>query len=134
MLLDIERAGARHFDDVTAPFALGAVKLNVAAAPAQARPWLQRQVLHFAYTDVAVNRNALGFHEQIVRSLRPAEFAKAGALEARRLMPMNLAGDLMHDGALAVPLAVSLAVPKSRSRPTRGSRRIATRRCPTRRN
>src|SRR5260370_31411967 len=104
MLLDIERAGARHFDDITTPSALGAVKLNVAAAPAQARPWRQRQVLHFAYTNVAVNRNALGFHEQIVWGLRPAEFAKAGALEARWLMPINLAGDLMHYGALPFPL------------------------------
>ena len=76
-----KRTGARHFDDVAAPFALGAVQLNIAAAPAQARPWLQRQVLHFAHADVAVNRNAFGFHEQIIWRLRSAEFAEAGALE-----------------------------------------------------
>src|SRR5262249_19072228 len=100
--LDVERAGAGHLDDVTTPFALGAVELNVAAAPAHSRPWLQRQVLYFAHADVGVDRNAFRFHEQVIRGLRPVEFAEAGALEARRLMPMNLPGDFMHDGALAV--------------------------------
>src|SRR6516164_10002352 len=108
VLFNIQRAGARHFNDVTTPFALGAVQLNVAAVAAHARPWLQRQVLYFAHPNVAVNRNAFGFHEQIVRRLRTAELAEPGALEARWFMPVNLPGDLMHDGALAVP-ALSLS-------------------------
>src|SRR5690349_12784758 len=103
MLFGVERAGARHFNDVTAPFTLGAVQLNVAAPAADPLPWLQRQVLYFAHPDVAIDRDALGFHEQIVRRLRPAELAETSALETRWFVPMNLPGDLMHHGTLAVP-------------------------------
>src|SRR5262252_1618608 len=60
MLLGIERAGARHLDHVAAPFALGAVKLNVSATAAKASPWCKRQVLHSADPDIAEHRNALG--------------------------------------------------------------------------
>ena len=42
-----------------------------------------------ARTDGAVDRDAFGFHEQIIRRFRPAEFAKAGALAGRWLMPMG---------------------------------------------
>src|SRR5206468_11631950 len=97
VLFGIERAGARHLDDVVAPFAFGAVELDVAAAAAGALPWRQRQVLHLADADVAEHRDAFRLHEVVVGRLRPAELAEAGALAAGRLMPMGRAWDIMHE-------------------------------------
>ena len=72
---------------------------------------LQRQVLHLADADVAEDRNAFRLHEQVVRRLRPAELAEAGALETRRLVPMNLTGDLVHGGA-PVTATMKVAAPQ----------------------
>ena len=96
MLLGIERAGARHLDDVAAPFAFGAVELDVGAAAAGALPRRERQVLHLADADVAEHRDAFRLHEVVVGRLRPAELAEAGALAAGRLVPVRLAGNVMH--------------------------------------
>ena len=96
VLLGIERARARHLDDVAAPLAFGAVQLDVAAAPAGAFPWGQRKILHLADADVAEHRDAFRLHEDVVGRLRPAELAEAGALAAGRLMPVRLARDVMH--------------------------------------
>src|SRR5580704_9015923 len=95
MLLGVERAGARHLDDVAAPFAFGAVELDVGAAAAEALPRRQRQVLHLAHPDVAEHRNAFRLHEQVVGRLRASELAEAGALAGGGLVPMA-AGDIMH--------------------------------------
>src|SRR5215472_13403368 len=97
VLLGVERAGARHLDDVTAPFPLGAVELDVGAAPAKAFPRGERQILHLAHADVAEDRNALRFHEQVVRRLRPTELAEARAPAGGRLVPVA-AWDIMHGG------------------------------------
>ena len=53
MLFGVERARARHLDDVIAPFGFGAVQLDIAAAPAPALPRLKGQVLHLGNADVA---------------------------------------------------------------------------------
>src|SRR5436190_6318741 len=97
VLLGVQRAGARHLDDVVAPFAFGAVELDVAAAAAGALPWRQRQVLHLADADVAKYRDAFRLHEVVVGRLRPAELAKAGALAAGGLMPVSRAWNVMHE-------------------------------------
>src|ERR1700683_4160443 len=95
----MKRAGARHLDDIGAPLALGSMQLNVGAAPAHPLPRRERQVLHLAHADIAVDRNVLRFHEKVVGRLRTIELAEARALETRRLMPMDLTGDFVH-GAL----------------------------------
>jgi hypothetical protein len=99
MPFGIECAGARHLDDVAAPFALGAVQLDIAALAAQTLPRCERQVLHLAHPDIAVDRNAFRFHEQVIGRLRAAEFSETGAVAAGRLMPMRPAGQFVHDGA-----------------------------------
>ena len=96
VLLGKKRAGAWHLDDVGAPFAFGTVELDIAAASAEPRPRRQRQVLHLAHADIPIDRDVVGFHEKVVRRLRSAELAKAGAFESGRLVPVNLAGDLVH--------------------------------------
>src|SRR5262249_41197038 len=87
----------RHPDQRGAPLALGAMELDVGAAPAQPLPWGERQVLHLAHADVAEDRNALRFHEQVVGRLRPSELAEAGALAGGGLVPMA-AGGVMPGG------------------------------------
>ena len=90
VLFRIERAGARHLDDVAAPFALGAVELDVGALAAQALPGLHRQVEHGLDADVAEDRDAVRLHEQVVGRLRTAEFADAGAVDAGRFVPVGV--------------------------------------------
>ena len=89
MLLGIERAGARDLDHVAAPHAFGAVELDVGALAAQPLPGLHRQVLHGLHADAAEDRDAFRLHEQVVRRLRPAEFAEAGAVDAGWLVPVG---------------------------------------------
>src|SRR5262245_13434760 len=97
--LGVEGTGAGHLDDVAAPLALGAVELDVAALAAQPLPRRQRQVLHLAYADVAVDRDALRLHEQIVGGLRPAELAEARPVVAGGLMPMRPSRQFVHGDA-----------------------------------
>jgi hypothetical protein len=99
VLFGIERAGARDLDDVAAPFAFGAVQLDVGALAAQAFPRFHRQIEHRLQADIAEDRDAFRFHEQVVRRLGTPKFAEAGAVDAGRLVPMGLAGDFVH-GAL----------------------------------
>ena len=96
VLFRFERVGARHLDDVGAPFALGAVELDIRAFPAQPLPWRKRQILHLAHADIAIDGNALRFHEQVVGRLGPAERAETGSVVAGRLMPVRPAGQFMH--------------------------------------
>src|SRR5262249_29229854 len=96
VLFRIERAGPRHLDDVAAPFALGAVELDIAPFAAQPLPRRKRQILHLAHADIGVDRDAFRFHEQVVRRLRPAELAEPGSVVAGRLMPMRPAGQFVH--------------------------------------
>ena len=77
MPLDIERAGARHFDDIDAPQALGAEELDVGAAAAEPLPRLQRQILHAAHADAAIDRHAFGLHEPVIGQRLALEFAEA---------------------------------------------------------
>jgi hypothetical protein len=100
VLFGVESPGAGYLDDIGAPFAFGAVQLDVTAASAHALPWLQRQVLHLADADIAEDRDLFRLHEQVVWRLGTIELAEAGPLEARRLVPVNLAGDLVHYGVL----------------------------------
>ena len=105
VLFRIERAGARNFDDVAAPFPFGAVKLDVGALAAQTLPGLHRQIEDGLQADVAENRDAVGLHEQVVGRLGTAEFADAGPVDAGRLVPVGLSGDFMHGGC---PAAIGL--------------------------
>src|SRR6185436_20448013 len=89
VLFGIERARARHLDDVAAPFAFGAVQLDVGAAAAGALPRRQRQVLHLADADVAEHRNAFRLHEDLVCRLLLAKKKEASALAAVRLVTMT---------------------------------------------
>src|SRR5262249_44685689 len=89
-------AGSRHLDDVAAPFAFGTVELDIAAFAAQPLPWRERQILHLAHADIAVDRDAFRFHEQVVGRLRPAELAEAGSVVAGRLMPMRPVRKFVH--------------------------------------
>ena len=78
MLFGIQRAGAGNFDDVAAPQTFGAEQLNERAVAAHALPRLARQILHAAHADVAIDRNALRFHEVVVGRVRPEKFSIAG--------------------------------------------------------
>src|SRR5262249_24069214 len=102
----IERAGAGHLDDVAAPFALGAVQLDIRAFPAQSLPWRKRLVLHLAHADIALDGNALRFHEQVIGRLGPAERAETGSVVACRLMPVRPAGQVMHRDAFLALKAI----------------------------
>ena len=96
VLFRIERARSRHLDDVAAPFALGAVELDIATFAAQPLPRRKRQILHLAHADIAVDRNAFRFHEQVIGRLRPAELAEARPIVAGGLVPMGSAGEFVH--------------------------------------
>ena len=96
MPLDIERAGARHLDHIHAPQALGAVELDVAAAPAEPLPRRHRQVLHAPHADAAIDRHALRFHEAVVGHRLALELAEAGVLAGLGLVPMDLIGRVVH--------------------------------------
>ena len=96
MALDIERTGARHLDHVHAPQPLGAVELDVRAAPAQPLPWLHRQILHAVNTDAAIDRHALRLHEDVVGHRLAQELAKARVLAGLGLVPVFLIGDVVH--------------------------------------
>src|SRR5215470_14258010 len=96
MALNVERAGRRDLDDVEAPQALGAEELDKGAAPAEPRPIRERQVLHPAHPDAAVDRNAFGLHEAVVRHRRALELAVAGVLAGLRLVPVHLVGGVVH--------------------------------------
>src|SRR5260370_40190028 len=93
--LGIERAGARHLDDVAAPFALGAVELNEGAVAAHAVPALERHVLDAAHPDAAENRNALRLHVVVVGRVGPLPGAIAGVLGALRFVPL-IPSDVVH--------------------------------------
>src|SRR5262249_45801676 len=97
MLFGIESAGPRHLADVAAPFAFGAVQLDVCALAARPRPRGERQVLRLAHADIAEDGDAFRLHEQVVGRLRPTELAEAGTVDAGRLVPMRPAGQFMHD-------------------------------------
>ena len=93
MLLRVQRARSRDFDQITTPFSFSAVELNVRAAPADAFPFRQRQVLHFAHTDIPEDRYAFSFHEEIVGRLGSAEFAKPRP----NLAALSTAADTAHE-------------------------------------
>ena len=97
VLFRVERAGARDFDDVAAPFPFGAVKLDEGALAAQTLPGLHRQVEHGLEADVAEDRDPVGLHEQVVGRLGTAEFADAGPVDAGRLVPVGLFAYFVHD-------------------------------------
>ena len=78
--LDIERAAAGHFDDIEAPQAFGAEELDERAAAAEPLPRYQRQVLHLAHADAAVERHAFGLHETVIGHRLALELSEAGVL------------------------------------------------------
>src|SRR5437867_5388722 len=96
MPLDIERARARHLDDIHAPQPFGAVELDVAAAAALPFPGRERQVLHAPHADAAIDRDAFRLHEVVIRHWLTQELAVAGVLASLGLVPMDLIGRVMH--------------------------------------
>src|SRR5260370_10002490 len=82
VLFGIECAGSGHLDDVAAPLALGAVELDVGTFAAQALPRRKGQILHLAHADIAVDRDAFRFHEQVVGRLWAAEDRKSTRLNS----------------------------------------------------
>src|SRR6266567_5844039 len=101
MTLDIQRTRARHLRHIHAPQALGSIKLDVGAAPAQPLPWRHRQVLNAHGTDAAIDRHALIFHESVIGQFRPLESAKAGVLTRLRFVPMGVLHRVMHRTPIA---------------------------------
>jgi hypothetical protein len=96
MPLGMQCTGAGDFHDVHPPQAFGAVELDVAAAAAEPRPRLHRQVLHALDADAAKARHALRLHEAVVRHGLAEEFAEARVLAGLRLVPMFLIGRIVH--------------------------------------
>src|SRR5215208_3137333 len=86
----IESTGARNLDDVAAPKAFRAVKLNVGSAPAEAAPWLHGQVLHPAHADAAIDRHALRFHEAVIGHGLSLERAEPCVLARLGFVPVIL--------------------------------------------
>ena len=104
MPLDIERARTRHLDDVHPPQALGAVELDVRAAPAEPLPRRHREIVHARDADAAIDRHAFGFHEAVVGQLRPLERAEAGVFAGLRFMPVRCGRRVVH-GYITLPTA-----------------------------
>src|SRR5262249_17656197 len=73
-----------------------AVELDIGTAPAEAPPVRQRQILHAAHADAAIDRDAFGLHEAVVRHRRPLEGAVAGVLAGGGLVPVHLVGGIVH--------------------------------------
>src|SRR5262249_25800733 len=94
--LHVERAGGRDFDEVKAPQPLGAEELDIRAATAEPLPGRQRQVLHAANSDAAIDRHALGFHKAVVGHGRALELAVAGVLAGFWFVPVHLIGGVVH--------------------------------------
>ena len=88
MPFDLERAARRHLDDIHAPQAFGAIKLDLGAASAKPLPRGEGQVEHGPAADAAVAGNAFRFHELVIGHGRPLELAEAGILAGLRFVPM----------------------------------------------
>src|SRR5262249_10641548 len=84
----------RDFDEVKAPQSLGAEELDIRAAAAEPLPRRQRQVLHAANPDAAIDPHALGLHEAVVGHRRALELAVSGGLAGFRFRPVRLIGSV----------------------------------------
>src|SRR5262249_29362287 len=69
-----------------------------APAPPEAPPVRQRQILPAAHADAAIDRDAFGLHEAVVRHRRPLEGAVSGVLAGGGLMPVHLMWGIVHAG------------------------------------
>jgi hypothetical protein len=106
MPLDVQRAGARHFDHVETPQSLGAEQLDEGAAAAEPRPRHQRQILHPAHADAAIAGHTFRLHEAVIGQRLALELAEACVLARLGFMPMDAVGCIMHR-VVSVPLACS---------------------------
>ena len=107
MPLDIQRAGAGHFDDVKPPQSFGAEQLDERAATAEPRPGHERQILHPAHADAAIARHAFGLHEAVIGQRLALEFSEAGVLARLRFMPMGAIGGVVHDNVSSYRIRTS---------------------------
>src|SRR5579871_5931627 len=96
MTLCVERAGAGNLDHIGAPQPLGAIELDIAAAPAEPLPGRQRQILHPPHPDAAIDWHPLLLHEHVIRHRLALEGAKARVLSRLGLMPMGCVRGVMH--------------------------------------
>src|SRR5262249_10295859 len=74
----------------------GAEEWNRGAATAEPLPRRQRQVLHTANPDAAIDRHALRLHETVVGHRRAFELARSGVLAGFRFVPVHLIGSVVH--------------------------------------
>src|SRR4029450_3752516 len=79
VLFGIQCSRAGNFDDVATPQTFGAEELNKRAVAAHAFPGFARQILHPAYSDVAIDRNTLRLHEVVIGRIGPEKFSIAGS-------------------------------------------------------
>src|SRR5262249_58890639 len=97
------------FDDMTARASFGAGQVDERTALAQAPPRFPRQILHPPYTDIAIDRYSLGFHEVVIRSVWSKKLAEAGPgfLVCRFLK--CLFGRMIHNASLRKILRLEYA-------------------------
>ena len=88
MLLDVESAAGRHFNDIHAPQAFRAEQLDICALAAQTRPGLHRQIENRLAANVAENGNAFGFHEGVIRHRGAAKLAQTRLLARLWFVPV----------------------------------------------
>src|SRR5437868_3297181 len=91
-----ECACARHLNDVAAPFSFVAVELDEGTAPAHAVPCFQRQVLHTANADAAIDRHVLALHKVVIGRIRTFPGAVTRILQPLWFMPMFARWHVMH--------------------------------------
>src|SRR5262245_57413685 len=89
MPLGVQRSRPRHFDNVHSPKGFRAQQLNSNAPPTQSLPRLERQVLDLVYADIAVDRDPLSFHEEIIGRLRVLPLTETGLLAAFWFAPLK---------------------------------------------
>src|SRR5262249_45195418 len=68
--------------------------------------WCKRQILPLAHADIAMDGNALRFHEQVVGRLGPAKRTETGSVIAGGLMPVRPAAQFMHRDAFLALKAI----------------------------
>src|SRR5262249_30869359 len=94
--LHVERTGGRDFDEIESPQSFGAEELDIRAATAEPLPRRQRQGLHAADPDAAIDRHALPLPAAVVGHGGALELAVSGVLAGFGFVPVHLMGSVVH--------------------------------------